>query len=307
MKNVALIVDKPDWAFHRIAKKIKHFAPRDFTFSIYFTELMNVRNFFKLEANNYDLVHFFWRPHVLSAPKLRSYKLTTAVYDHLYIDNLELTRSILAVADNVYCSSPKLQSSYIELFGAHFDICLDGVDLVQFANPLPSGFHNGPLRIGWAGASKALGNDHKGYYKILLPVLERLRDYQLDFLFVPADASTNPIPHALMPQYFRSIDVFLCTSLSEGTPNPILEACASGVPWISTDVGLVSLLAEQEQKAYVVERDVGAFFDAICDLNNVRSKLEVLSRENLIKIEQFAWEKVLTSHFDFFSKTLATV
>jgi hypothetical protein len=64
-------------------------------------------------------------------------------------------------------------------------------------------------------------------------------------------------------------------------------------------------LPNRDKKAYVVERDVGAFFDAICDLNNDRSKLEVLSRENLIKIEQFAWEKVLTSHFDFFSKTIA--
>jgi len=307
MKNIALIVDMPDWAFHRIAKKIRHFAPSDFTFSIFFSEIMNVRNFLKSEANNYDLVHFFWRPHVLSVPKRRNYKLTTAVYDHLYIDNLELTHEILNAADNVYCSSPKLQSSYIELFGAHFDICLDGVDLVQFANLLPDRFSDGPLRIGWAGKSAALGNDHKGYFNILLPLLERLRDYKVDFLFVPADASTNPIPHALMPRYFRSIDVFLCTSLSEGTPNPILEASASGVPWISTDVGLVSLFAEQGQKAYVVERDVGAFFDAIRDLDNDRSKLEMLSKENLIKIEQFAWEKVLTSHYDFFSKTLATV
>ncbi|WZB73295.1 glycosyltransferase family 4 protein [Achromobacter xylosoxidans] len=42
-----------------------------------------------------------------------------------------------------------------------------------------------------------------------------------------------------MPAYYNSLDLYVCPSAIEGTPNPVLEAMACGVPVISTDVGIV--------------------------------------------------------------------
>lgn len=54
-----------------------------------------------------------------------------------------------------------------------------------------------------------------------------------------ADKHVTPRTLREMPDYYSSIDVYVCASITEGTPNPILEAMASGVPIVTTDVGIV--------------------------------------------------------------------
>jgi glycosyltransferase involved in cell wall biosynthesis len=53
----------------------------------------------------------------------------------------------------------------------------------------------------------------------------------LEFLAV------NGIPNAQLPLYYNAADVFLLTSVSEGSPNVVKEAMACGCPIVSTDVG----------------------------------------------------------------------
>jgi glycosyltransferase involved in cell wall biosynthesis len=45
------------------------------------------------------------------------------------------------------------------------------------------------------------------------------------------------LPHADLPRWFRAADVFVLPSHSEGVPNVLLEASASGVPWVASRVG----------------------------------------------------------------------
>lgn len=55
-----------------------------------------------------------------------------------------------------------------------------------------------------------------------------------------AVAPQNVIFHGFsnnMPQVYRQLDLLLLTSLNEGTPVAVIEAIASGVPVLSTDVG----------------------------------------------------------------------
>ena len=53
-----------------------------------------------------------------------------------------------------------------------------------------------------------------------------------------------------LPTIYAATDVFLLTSRNEGTPVALIEAMASGVPGVSTDVGGV--------KDVIVSDDVGA-------------------------------------------------
>jgi len=39
-----------------------------------------------------------------------------------------------------------------------------------------------------------------------------------------------------MVEFYRSLDVYVCASRSEGTPNPCLEAAACGLPVVTTRV-----------------------------------------------------------------------
>jgi hypothetical protein len=172
------------------------------------------------------LYHFFWRPLAIKPQAGRKYKVTTAIYDHLYIDNHSLNSKIFMNSQSVYVSSKKLYDIYRETYGVSLPICEDGVDTTLFA---PKEFQGlGPtIRFGWAGNSQALGNDHKGFNSIIKPLMKRLQEKDSRIQFHPADSSKLMRAHAEMPKYFRNIDIFLCASLSEGTPNPILEACVN--------------------------------------------------------------------------------
>ncbi|WP_312583940.1 glycosyltransferase, partial [Staphylococcus aureus] len=67
-----------------------------------------------------------------------------------------------------------------------------------------------------------------------------------------ADRQLGFIPHDEMVKYYSQIDVYVCPSKIEGTPNPVLESMACGVPVISTDVGVVKDAFGEMQKEWIL-------------------------------------------------------
>jgi glycosyltransferase involved in cell wall biosynthesis len=65
-------------------------------------------------------------------------------------------------------------------------------------------------------------------------LLSALRNRK-DLKFVTA----TDLPPAAMPQWYRSIDVYVCASRLEGTPLPVLEAMSAERVVLSTSVGVV--------------------------------------------------------------------
>ena len=57
-----------------------------------------------------------------------------------------------------------------------------------------------------------------------------------------------------VPELLRAIDIFVLPSLAEGISNTILEAMASGLPVVATDVGGNSELVEQGSTGFLVAR-----------------------------------------------------
>jgi sugar transferase (PEP-CTERM/EpsH1 system associated) len=67
-----------------------------------------------------------------------------------------------------------------------------------------------------------------------------------------------------VPDLLRAIDVFVLPSLAEGISNTILEAMASGLPIVATDVGGNHELVDQGTTGFLVPRaDPAALADAI--------------------------------------------
>jgi glycosyltransferase involved in cell wall biosynthesis len=62
-------------------------------------------------------------------------------------------------------------------------------------------------------------------------------------------------------EYFRVLDLYVIGSREEGGPKAILEAMASGVPIVSTKVGMVPDVLQDGMNGFVVEvEDVDALF-----------------------------------------------
>lgn len=66
--------------------------------------------------------------------------------------------------------------------------------------------------------------------------------------------------------FMRSISVFVLPSLTEGTPNAIIEAMAHGKPIIATDVGGIADIVTEEIGVLVPPGDAKALADAMAQL-----------------------------------------
>lgn len=188
--------------------------------------------------------------------------ITTAVYVRLFLEDgiLENTYDIVSKVKDYYVSSQRLFDIYncLGIEKKPVTVITDGVDLNKFFSLNEERFDNildREIVIGWCGNSlwQEGTEDYKGVNTILRSAVEELIEegYKLKCYFV--DKQGNMISHDKMNEYYSNIDIYICTSKMEGTPNPVLESMAAGLPVISTDVGIVPELFGEKQKQFILE------------------------------------------------------
>lgn len=199
----------------------------------------------------------------------------------------------------VYCAHSSLEQH--QAFGfnnANQQVIANGVALDQFQ--VNEQLHE-PITIGFAGRYHTA----KGY-AYLLQVIAELKDQPIVFKIAGSGANldTPEIKQAFaehqldpqkvqlfdqvsdMPAFYQSLDAFLMTSITEGFPNVLVEAMASGLPCITTDVGDAKYIVEE--KGWVVApRDVAGLKAAI--LNYVKlsqADKRSLKQQTRARVEQ---------------------
>lgn len=329
--KIALIVDTHDWAFENIAKQLEKYLSEYFKFKIIaMVDIENLDMLIEL-TKNFELIHFFWRASVMLFDErnvkvyaenrninyqnfLYNLNISTAVYDHLFLDvnSININKKIYKISPNYYVSSKKLYNIYSNLPFCNKPkaIVEDGVDLNLFK---PTNIErlknvsNREIIIGWCGNSKWTSEveDFKGVETILKPAIKQLvaEGYPIKMYF--ADKNERMIPHNEMVNYYSNIDLYVCTSKIEGTPNPILEAMACGIPIISTDVGIVPEVLGYKQKQFILkERSIQCVKEAIKRMISEPRMFTELSEENLMQIRQLDWSIRIEKFKEFFQYCL---
>jgi MoaA/NifB/PqqE/SkfB family radical SAM enzyme/GT2 family glycosyltransferase len=289
-----------------------------------------------LLAEDFDIVHVFWREFLtlIDTPLLASYArslgmtyeafrerfiegrvISTSVYDHLFLNEADRVARLpifTKLVAGYYVSSEKLADIYRSLpsYPPPDAILEDGVDLSLFRPSRLERFEDIGQRevvVGWVGNSKwaATLEDFKGVQSILIPAVEELRQSGLAIRLHLADRQNGHIPHHQMPRYYNEIDVYVCTSKIEGTPNPVLEAMACGVPVISTDVGIVPQAFGPMQRGFILpERSVESLKEALHRLVTTPETFRKLSGENLESIKAWDWQVKAEKFTTFFEQML---
>lgn len=336
--QIALVIDKPDWALDHIADQIINNLSDEFEFHrIYGVDVDNFTDALIL-AKDCQIVHTLWRGHLATfclpycqsrianlgmtreqfdAEYLNGKIISTEVYDHLLLEGPECEKTQQLFVDedsivtNYAVSSQKLWKIYSELPDLRLRpeaVLPDGVDTNRFVPKNLERFQNigtRTVRFGWVGNSKWLVNDLKGIHTIIQPAIEQLQNEGYDIELVTSDRQEQLIPHEKMPDFYAQIDCYLCASKYEGTPNPILESMACGVPVITTNVGLVPEVFGKEQMAYVLEeRSVECMKEKIKKLLHEQGAFETLSRENLESIQAWDWSIVVQNFRKYFRNCL---
>ena len=316
MKRIALVVDAENWAFDIEAKILKNKLKDDFEIDIFVSKKYD-DDLFKIleEVKEYDMIHFFWRKLLLDFEsdtfkdhlKENNYdydeylsicnKISTGIYDHLFYDdeNIDSFRNIFTKYSKMYYTcSKRLEFIYSELkdypkpwgtiHDTYDDKLYDGGDKDRVLGK------NEYLTIGWIGNSNwnLKYKDFKGFHSVLLPVLDELESegYKIKRHF--ADKNIKFRTNEEMPSYYQELDIVVIASTEEGTPRPVIEGMASGVPIITTDVGIVPEVFGPLQKEFILgirtidndEQIKSNLKNKIIQLYNNRELLNRLKEEN---------------------------
>ncbi len=117
----------------------------------------------------------------------------------------------------------------------------------------------------------------------------------------------GPLPHNGIRNWFRSLHAFVLPSVSEGCPNILMEAMASGIPCIATNTGAVEDLVEEGVSGLVIPwGDSKALKEALRRIVNDSDFAQALGRAARTRMRVFsgrrerqAWEAVYRSVIDF--------
>jgi hypothetical protein len=249
MAAITVVYDTEGWAWHRRALDLQEFAPPHHAVQIVGQARVNHQKIRKLRPN---LLYLSW----CDCPKDIARYTTTlsanpginhSLWKNRNPDenpwiacNTTRSRNIANAATRfpwfkrVICLTPELEQIVNALGGKA--VCIPtGINHRVFRTLRP--LHASPrLRVGWCGqVNQADPYNQKGFKWVAEPVMEQCKGFA-DF-----QVNTNDYKTALsreqMVEWYNNIDVFLCTSIAEGTPTTAMEAMMCGRPVVTTAVG----------------------------------------------------------------------
>jgi len=105
---------------------------------------------------------------------------------------------------------------------------------------------------------------------------------------------TGFVNHEEIPAYMKGSDVFILPSLSEGFPNVLLEAMASGLPIVATDVGGIPEIISDGENGFLIHpknsKQLAKKIILLLKNENLRSRI---SKNNLLKVETYDINKII--------------
>src|SRR5262249_30867749 len=100
------------------------------------------------------------------------------------------------------------------------------------------------------------------------------------------------------------LDVYVCASISEGTPNPCLEAAACGVPVITTPVGNMPELIEDGGNGFFFDGTEAELVDRLTRLRDDASLASSMSSRIRESMVLWDWNVQAQSYARMFESVL---
>ena len=156
---------------------------------------------------------------------------------------------------------------------------------------------NDKVVIGWTGSLTNHPNK-RGFHEFIKPICDELDGVELN---VQAKEDKFITDDNQMREYYNSLDLYICASRVEGTPRPVIEASACGVPVISTDVGIVPELIDDNYNGFIVERNYDQIRSKLKWILENKDQLPEMGKRIRKKMEaEFNWKSLVTEWTDFF-------
>jgi len=135
------------------------------------------------------------------------------------------------------------------------------------------------------------GSDDRSYYYEFLT--EKIRSFGLEQSVI----FHGQLPQSELPDFYRKADVLINPSLSESFGMSLIEAMASGVPVIATDVGGMTEIVQNRITGIIVPHsDPDALSDGIGNLVSDPDSAGAMGKAGRRRAkEQYSWEKIVAN------------
>ena len=224
----------------------------------------------------------------------------------LYIYSRTIGKSILKLADKVILLHEGLIETAKKM-KLNYKVIHNGVDIEKYKlAKIPSDLSKkkDEIIIVYIGRLESIKN-----YKDIIKVAKKitLKNKKITFLFVGdktgKENEINKIKNNQIkflgyrkdiPNILKMADIFILASSSEGLPNALMEAMASKCACVSTNVGGVKSLIEENKIGLLFKvHDTNELEDKINYLIKNKEKREELGQEAYNKIKKdFNWNKI---------------
>lgn len=99
--------------------------------------------------------------------------------------------------------------------------------------------------------------------------------------------------------YYKAIDLYLVTSREEGGPKAVLEALATGIPMISTKVGMAPEIIKNGSNGFLVDiDDVKAITDKAEDLINDKEQRCLIGNNAAKSVQSYDWAVIACRYYN---------
>jgi len=99
-------------------------------------------------------------------------------------------------------------------------------------------------------------------------------------------------------RYYHALDMYLITSREEGGPKAVLEAMASGIPIVSTKVGMAPEVIKDGYNGLLADvDDVDALAEEAMMIMNNEKSAKRIADDGLEMVKNYSWEKIGSEYY----------
>lgn len=205
------------------------------------------------------------------------------------------------LAHTIFVNNRGLQREFAPLFAVPVHYTPNGVDTALFCPAAqPPARAAGAIRVGWTGSLGNFGPELRGFHDVIEPAIAAVSGASLH----AAIREQQWRGRDEMPEFYRGLDVYVCASRSEGTPNPCLEAAACGVPLVTTRVGNMPELVRDGENGLFFDGSVADLAAKLTLLRDSPELAKTLAARMLDTIRDWDWSKLAENYADMFDAVL---
>jgi glycosyltransferase involved in cell wall biosynthesis len=296
--KICLIYDIEGWAYHNKSLAIKKYLNE-----YYDIDLLKYNKHAKnSDYDKYDIIVTYTPGNLPKNINLE--KVICGVSSHIKVDSkINRLQTIKYVFSNDYIIYNQIKNAF-KYKNVYYTP--NGVDCNFFKTDKIKNLNNkNEITIATVGSKKR--EEHKGKFRVE-KICENLNKlgYNIKNSSLFVDVKNEKLTPENMIDYYENIDIFLVSSVSEATPNTLLEAMSMGIPCVSNDTGMASLLIENDKTGYITDSydNLDLYEKYIIKILENPILYKNMSINSLKKIKEYDWSKMSLFYKEMFDDFL---